>query len=90
MGFTVQQRGRPWLRGGRETLGQWSRRPKEDAIARSALPVVLARVEVDSDSAAAVLLCINRAMVGKGRLRFVEHRLDGLHDGVPRGAQDGD
>jgi hypothetical protein len=65
-------------------LGRRPGAPKEPAIARPTLQIVLVRAEVDSNPAAAVHLCVNRATVGKGRPRFVEHRQDGLHDVSPR------
>jgi transposase len=78
----------------RETLERWARRhTTAQALARRCR-IVLACAAGASNMEVAELLGVSRATVGTWRARFVEHRLDGLHDeprpGGPRTISDDD
>lgn len=78
----------------RETLERWARRPKSSQALALRCRIVLACAEGGSNIEVAQRLGVNRMTVGKWRARFVEHRLDGLHDeprpGGPRTIGDDD
>jgi transposase len=72
----------------RETLERWVRRPKSAQGLALRCRIVLASAGGGTNTAIAGQLGVNRATVRKWRNRFVEQRLDGLHDeprpGAPR------
>ena len=76
----------------RETLERWARRPKSAQALAFRCRVVLAAAEGETNSAIATRLACNPNTVRKWRTRFVERRLDGLHDeprpGKPRTISD--
>ena len=78
----------------RETLEQWTRRPKTAQALALRARIVLASADGHSNTKVAVELrvCVNT--VGKWRSRFLEQRLDGLLDqprsGRPRMIDDAD
>src|SRR5688572_27475589 len=78
----------------RDTLERWARRHTTSQALALRCRIVLVCAEGGSNVAVAERLGINRATVGKWRARFVEHRLDGLHDeprpGGPRSIGDDD
>jgi transposase len=78
----------------RETLERWARRPKSAQALALRCRIVLACAEGESNSQVAARLGVNRKTVGKWRQRFVEARLDGMHDeprpGAPRSIGDDD
>jgi transposase len=78
----------------RETLERWARRPKSAQALALRCRIVLACAQGGTDVAVAQRLGISRATVGKWRRRFIERRLDGLHDeprpGAPRSIGDDD
>ncbi len=78
----------------RETLERWARRPKSAQALALRCRIVLECAKGETNTVVAERLHVNRATVGKWRRRFVEHRLDGLHDeprpGVPRSVSDDD
>ena len=78
----------------RETLERWARRPKSAQALALRCRIVLAAAAGDSNEEIAARLACNRNTVGKWRGRFVERRLDGLHDeprpGKPRTISDED
>ena len=78
----------------RETLERWSRRHSSAQALALRCRIVLACAEGDANVVVAERLGVNRATVAKWRTRFVEHRLDGLHDeprpGGPRTIGDDD
>lgn len=78
----------------RQTLERWARRPKSAQSLALRCRVVLACAEGADNTLVAEQLGLNQATVGKWRRRFVERRLDGLHDeprpGVPRSISDED
>ena len=78
----------------RETLERWARRPKSAQALAMRCRIVLACAEGASNSEVADRLRVNRNTVNKWRKRFVEDRLDGLHDearpGAPRSIGDDD
>jgi transposase len=89
----MAQRGRPAARvvlseDERETLERWARRPKSAQALALRCRIVLAAAEDETNTGIADRLGCNPATVGKWRTRFVERRLDGLHDeprpGKPR------
>jgi transposase len=78
----------------RETLQNWSRRPKSaQALALRARMILLCAADRSNTEVAAELR-ITKQTVGKWRQRFLEKRLDGLLDeprpGTPRKLSDGD
>ena len=78
----------------RETLERWARRPKSAQALAFRCRVVLAAASGETNSEIAARLGCNPNTVGKWRGRFVERRLDGLHDeprpGKPRTIGDAD
>lgn len=78
----------------RETLERWARRPKSAQALALRCRIVLAAAAAASNEEIAARLACNRNTVGKWRRRFVERRLDGLHDeprpGKPRTISDED
>ena len=79
----------------RETLERWARRPKSaQALALRCRIVLALRRWAGRTPRSRQRLGIDRGTVGKWRRRFVEHRLDGLHDeprpGAPRTVTDDD
>jgi transposase len=78
----------------RETLERWARRPKSEQSLALRCRIVLECAEGPGNSEVAGRLGVNVATVRKWRGRFVELRLDGLHDeprlGVPRKFGDDD
>jgi transposase len=78
----------------RETLARWARRPKSAQALALRCWIVLAAAEGEMNTAIAVRLGCTPDTVGKWRARFVERRLDGLHDeprpGKPRTISDED
>ena len=78
----------------RETLERWARRPKSAQALALRCRIVLAAAAGESNEEIAARLACNRNTVGKWRGRFVERRLDGLHDeprpGKPRTISDED
>ncbi len=78
----------------RETLARWARRPKSAQALALRCRIVLAAATGEPNTAIAVRLGCTPNTVGKWRARFVERRLDGLHDeprpGKPRTISDED
>jgi transposase len=78
----------------RETLERWARRPKSAQALALRCRIVLACADGGTNVAIAKKLGVNRDTVGKWRRRFLEARLDGLHDeprpGAPRTVTDND
>ena len=78
----------------RDTLERWARRHTSSQALALRCRIVLACCEGRSNSEVADHLGVNRKTVGKWRARFVEGRLDGLHDeprpGGPRTISDED
>ena len=72
----------------RETLEHWARRPTSAQGLALRCRIVLASAEGGTNLAIAGKLGVDRGTVRKWRNRFVEQRLDGLHDeprpGAPR------
>jgi transposase len=72
----------------RETLEQWTRRPKTGQALAQRARVILESVTGKSNTEVARRLRVTNQMVGKWRMRFLEKRLDGLLDeprpGTPR------
>jgi transposase len=78
----------------RKTLERWARRHTSAQSLALRCRIVLACAEDLPNTEVAEQLGVSRATVGKWRARFVEHRLDGLHDeprpGGPRTITDED
>jgi transposase len=78
----------------RDTLERWARRHTSSQALALRCRIVLACAEGRSNTEVGDHLGVNRATVGKWRARFVERRLDGLHDeprpGGPRTINDED
>jgi len=78
----------------RETLERWARRHTSAQALALRCRIVLACAEGDSNTVVAERLGASRSTVAKWRTRFVEGRLDGLHDeprpGGPRSISDDD
>src|SRR5215204_4842547 len=77
-----------------ETLARWARRHTTAQSLALRCRIVLACAEGGSDIEVAARLGVHRATVSKWRRRFIERRLDGLHDdprpGAPRAIGDDD
>lgn len=95
----MRRRGRPTaeivLTGEeRETLERWARRPKSAQALALRCRIVLAAADGELNRDIASRLGCHLTTVGKSRARFVESRLDGLHDeprpGKPRTLRDED
>ena len=78
----------------REALERWARRPKTAQALALRCRVVLACADGGNDIEVGARLGLNRNTVGKWRNRFIDRRLDGLHDeprpGKPRTITDDD
>ena len=78
----------------RETLERWARRPTSAQALAQRCCIVLACAEGLTNQQVAAAEGVNQVTVGKWRARFVERRLDGLHDeprpGAPRTISDAD
>ena len=78
----------------RVTLERWARRPKSAQALALRCRIVLECASGKTNGQVAERLGLDPATVGKWRRRFVERRLDGLHDeprpGVPRTITDDD
>lgn len=78
----------------RETLLRWAARPSSAQALALRCRIVLACAEGGTNMVVAGRLGISRGTVRKWRVRFVEDRLDGLHDeprpGAPRRITDAD
>jgi transposase len=78
----------------RATLERWARRPKSSQALALRCRIVLACAEGGNNIAVAECLGLDRGTVGKWRKRFLERRLEGLHDearpGTPRTISDDD
>ena len=72
----------------RATLERWARRPTSAQALALRCRIVLACADGGHNTEVADRLGVSRATVGKWRGRFIEHRLEGLHDeprpGAPR------
>ncbi|HMK62958.1 MAG TPA: IS630 family transposase [Acidimicrobiales bacterium] len=72
----------------RDTLERWARRPKSAQALALRCRIVLECTNGGTDIDVAGRLGVSRMTVGKWRRRFMEQRLDGLHDeprpGAPR------
>jgi transposase len=72
----------------RETLERWARRPTSAQALALRCRIVLACAEGGHSNEVAERVGVSRATVGKWRRRFLEQRLEGLHDeprpGAPR------
>lgn len=78
----------------RETLGQWTRRPKTAQALALRARIILACADGKTNTDVAAGLGVTKQMVGKWRARFLDKRLDGLLDeprsGTPRKLSDED
>jgi transposase len=78
----------------RATLERWARRPSTAQALALRCRIVLACAQGGNDIDVAARLGVNRTTVGKWRRRFIDRRLDGLHDeprpGAPRSIGDDD
>ena len=78
----------------RDTLERWARRHTSAQALALRCRIVLAYAEGGSDVEVAARLGLYRGTVGRWRRRFIERRLDGLHDeprpGAPRSISDRD
>jgi transposase len=76
----------------RETLEQWTRRPKTGQALAQRARIILESATGKSNIEVARRLRVTNQMVGKWRMRFLEKRLDGLLDeprpGTPRRLSD--
>jgi transposase len=76
----------------RTTLERWARRPKSAQALALRCRIVLACADGGYNTEVAKRLAVDADTVGKWRRRFLEHRLDGLHDeprpGAPRTVTD--
>src|SRR6266571_6904707 len=64
----------------RATLERWARRAQSSQAIAQRANIILACAEGYSNQETAALLRCHQATVGKWRRRFIERRLDGLHD----------
>ena len=78
----------------RATLERWARRPKSAQALALRCRIVLECAKGGSNAQVGERIGVDRATVRKWRTRFLEQRLDGLHDeprpGAPRTITDGD
>jgi len=78
----------------RATLERWARRPTTAQALALRCRIVLACAQGGNDIEVAERLGVGRGTVGKWRRRFIDRRLDGLHDeprpGAPRSIGDDD
>jgi transposase len=78
----------------RATLEGWARRPSTAQALALRCRIVLACAQGGNDIEVAERLGVSRGTVGKWRRRFIDRRLDGLHDeprpGAPRSIGDDD
>ena len=78
----------------RDALERWARRPTSAQALAQRCRIVLACAEGLTNQEVAAREGVNQVTVGKWRSRFVERRLDGLHDeprpGKPRTISDAD
>jgi transposase len=78
----------------RDTLERWARRHTTAQALALRCRIVLACAEGGNNTEVAARLNVNRETIRKWRNRFIEHRLDGLHDeprpGKPRTISDDD
>ncbi len=78
----------------RDALERWARRPTSAQALAQRCRIVLACAEGLTNQQVAAREGVNQVTVGKWRSRFVERRLDGLHDeprpGKPRTISDAD
>jgi transposase len=78
----------------RETLERWARRPTTAQALALRCRIVLACAHGGSNTEIGERLGIRRGTVAKWRMRFIDRRLDGLHDeprpGAPRSVSDDD
>ncbi len=78
----------------RETLERWARRPKSAQALALRCRIVLACADGGSNTEIGERLGVTRGTVAKWRTRFIDKRLDGLHDeprpGAPRTISDDD
>jgi transposase len=76
----------------RETLQQWTRRPKTAQALALRARIILACADGKTNTEVAARLGVTKQMVGKWRSRFLEKRLNGLLDeprpGTPRKMSD--
>jgi hypothetical protein len=63
-----------------DTLERWARRPTSAQALAQRCRIVLACAEERTNRQVAATEGVNQVTVGKWRSRFVERRLDGLHD----------
>ena len=78
----------------RETLQRWARRPTTAQALALRCRIVLACADGGSNTDVGKRLGVHRSTVRKWRTRFIDQRLDGLHDeprpGAPRTITDDD
>src|SRR4051812_1386551 len=78
----------------RETLERWARRHTTAQALAMRCRIVLACAEGGNNTEVGARLGLDRETIRKWRNRFIEHRLDGLHDeprpGKPRTISDDD
>jgi transposase len=78
----------------RETLERWARRPTTAQALALRCQIVLACADGGTNTEIGEELGVTRRTVGKWRTRFIDKRLDGLHDeprpGAPRSVSDDD
>jgi transposase len=78
----------------RETLERWARRPTTAQALALRCRIVLACADGGTNTEIGEELGVTRRTVGKWRTRFIDKRLDGLHDeprpGAPRSVSDDD
>ncbi len=67
----------------RATLGRWARRAKSSQAMALRANIIVACAEGYNNKETAARLRCNHTTVGKWRKRFIDKRLDGLHDETP-------